>query len=69
MKAGNLCFKTAVTVHCSRAVKQEIHKNNIFFYNTRLQNFFPTDGKLMNILLGMSLGCHFVNCSFNMGSK
>jgi hypothetical protein len=70
MKASNLWFKTAVTVHCSRAVKQEIHKNNIFFYNTRLQNVFLTDGKLLNIfLLGMSLGCHFVNCSFNMGSK
>jgi hypothetical protein len=57
MKANNLYFKTAVTVHRSRAAKQEIHKNNIIFYNTRLQNLFPSEGTLLNIfLLGMSFG-------------
>ena len=52
------------------AVKQEIHKNNNFFYNTRLQNFFPTDGTFLNIFsLGMSFGLSFRKLQIQYGIK
>ena len=54
----------------ARLRKKITKKKKKLFHNTRLQNFSPTDSTLLNIfLLAMSFGCHFVNCSFNMGSK